>query len=272
MYNSHLDSNVSLGLNILEGCLNTNIKCHNRRTFGQDINEENAADMMSCAFQMAGALKNIGVVGCYYQIAPAYNWSLCSSYSGSKGPAYWDSIRMLHLLTKYVGTHTKVGEWPLPSAFRLDKQRAAILDGYLESGENKTPALSYTPDIDSHWLGDNALDVFGILRDELNEILIEADVAGIGFVFPEKASDFKKWIKEKAGLKDGCKIISTIFLTVFFPYRTTSVMMEKPTAIADWLLEELGDDEHIARQNLLPLLLYGPGCIRFWISKVLEGK
>ena len=269
MYNSHEDSNVSLGLNILEGCLNTNLQCHNHRNFGQDVSEENVTDMMSCAFQTAGALKNLGVTGCYYQLAPMYHWSLCSSKSG---PAYWDSVRMLHLLPKYVGKHTKAGEWPLPSAFRLEGQRSAMIAGYTKFGENSIPALSYVPDIDDHWLGDNAVDVFGILRDELNEILIDADVGGISFVFPDRAEEFKKWIKDKSTSTDGYKIVSAVFLTVFFPYRTTSMMMEKPTPVADWLLDELGDTKRTAKQNLLPLLSYGPACIRFWIDKIKEAK
>lgn len=269
MYNSHLDSNVSLGLNILEGCLDTNMKCHNYRNFGQDISEENVSDMMSCAFQTADALKNLGITGCYYQMAPMYHWSRCL---GKNGPSYWDSIRMLHMLPKYVGGHTKKGEWPLPSSFIQVGTRTSMISGYKQSGEDVIPALSYVPDIDLHWLGENSLDVFGILQDELNEILIDADVGGLSFKFPDNASGFKKWIKEKSTATDGYKIVSTTFLTVFFPYRTTSIIMQKPTAVADWLLDELGDTNRTAKQNLLSLLAYGPSCIRFWIDKVKEGK
>lgn len=269
MFNSHLDSNVSLGLNILEGCINTNKKGNSHFTFGQDITEDNVADMLSCAFQTAEAMKNTGATGCYYQMAPMYHWSLCSA---KRGPAYWDSIRMLHLLTKYVGNHTKKGEWPLPSAFRQDTQRVAMINGYRQSGEDTTMALSYVPEIDKYWLGANSYDVFEILREPVTEMLKDADTGGISFIFPDNSAGFKRWMKEKASTPEGYKIAATVFLVVFFPWRSSSLILTKPTTVIDWLLDSLGDTEKTAKQNRLSLLTYGPACIRCWIDNVKGEK
>lgn len=265
MFNSHLDSNVSLGLNILEGCAVVN-RIEGNSAFGKDITEENVGDMMSCAFQMAEALKNIGVRGCYYQIAPMYHWSLTGA---KRGPSFWDSIRMLHLLPRYVGANTKKGEWPLPMAFRLDTNRKVMLDGYYaeEESSGQRP-LSYVPEIDKYWLGDDALDVFAILEEPLKEVLKDANDGGFGFVFPSKAVTLNRWLKEKAESGKDCITAATLYLALFFPWRVTGLIMNQPMTAVDWLFDALGDNKGVTRQNRLALLTYGPSAVREWIKKV----
>lgn len=269
MFNSHLDSNISLGLNILEGCAEVN-RMQIHPPFGKDVNEENVGDMMSCAFQTADALKNIGVTCCYYRMAPMYQWYLL--VSSGKVPDYWDSIRMLHLLSKYVGTHTKKGEWPLPIAFRSESSRKAMMEAYKEIEECNQKPLSYTPEIDKYWLGDNAIEVFEILGEPLKEILLDATEGGFGFVFPDKPTGFKRWIAEKTMKTKDYTVAATLYLTMFFPWIVTSLIMQNPMTNIDWLLDALGDTNGITQQNKLYVLSFGPIAIRRWIDKIKEGK
>lgn len=268
MYNSHLDSNVSLGLNILEGCAFVN-RMEMHAPFGKDISEDNVGDMLSCAFQTAEALKNLGVTSCYYEMAPMYRWSLVKT---NGGPTYWDSIRMLHLLSQYVGAHTKKGEWPLPIAFRSEPSRKAMLEGYKEIADAHQKPLSYTPEIDKYWLGDDAIEVFEILGEPLKELLLDATEGGFGFVFPDKPSGFKKWIAEKTMKTKDYTVASVLYLTMFFPWIVTSLIMQNPMTNIDWLLDALGDENGVTQQNKLAVLEFGPIAIRCWIDKIKEGK
>ena len=264
MFNSHLDSNISLGLNILEGCAEVN-RMEMHAPFGQDISEENCGDMMSCAFQTAEALKNLGVTGCYYQMAPMYKWSLRQS---SGGPAYWDSVRMLHLLSKYVGAHTKKGEWPLPIAFSSEPSRKAMMASYKDIEEHHQKPLSYTPEIDKYWLGDDAIEVFDILEEPLKDLLMDATEGGLGFVFPKRPSSFRHWIAEKTMKTKDYTVASVLYLTMFFPWIVTGLIMSNPMTNVDWLFDALGDSNGMTQQNRLVVLEFGPIAIRRWIEKV----
>lgn len=267
LFNSHLDSNVSLGLNILEGCLLANRRQdRTRKSFGVDISEDNVDNLLSCAFQTAGALRDLGATRCYLEMALMYFWSLEDS---SRLPEYWDSVRMLHLLPKYVGTHTKAGEWPIPAAFKSDKFRASLMEKYWDRFHtNYAQPLSYVPEIDKYWLGDSAVDVFRELDEPLTEVLQDA-TNGYGFVFP-KYGNLKQWLvnKLRATPRDYVTA-SVLFLVLFFPYRCTELIPGmKPMTNVDWLLKDLGDEDLVCHHNKLTLLQLGPTCVRSWIGQI----
>ena len=71
MNNSHVDPNISLGLNILDGVRASHADL-GHKPFGVDGGSRTVQDMLRCSFMMAGALRDHGITGIYYQFPMLY--------------------------------------------------------------------------------------------------------------------------------------------------------------------------------------------------------
>lgn len=262
MNNSHVDPNISLGLNILDGVRASHADL-GHKPFGVDGGSRTVQDMLRCSFMMAGALRDHGITGIYYQFPMLYY-----AYQQEKGtlPTYWDGIRVLHLLPKYANQYTNHGEWPIPKVFIKDRPRKKLVDAYSEPikrGFGKP--LSFVPSIDSYWLGDS-LRVFEVLGKQIHDLMVGAESGEEQFDFPKSSLHFDRWLAStlstnpiKAGL---------LYLINFFPQVVSEISFGRSTGSVDRLTKLLGDEQGMVSENSFALLKFGTLSLRLWIHEI----
>lgn len=262
MNNSHVDPNISLGLNILDGIRAAHADL-NHKPFGVDGGSRTVQDMLRCSFMLAGALRDHGITGIYYQLPMLY---YAYQQETNTLPTYWDGIRVLHLLPKYANRYTHQGEWPIPTVIRKDKSRQKLVDAYggLVSHEFGK-SLSFVPDIDAYWLGDS-VDVFGILGEQVHDLMVGAQHGEEQFDFPKNPQHFDRWLAASAcinPIKAGL-----LYLINFFPQVVSKLAFKEATSSVDQLTKLLGDDQGMVSENPFALLKFGAVALRLWLHEM----
>lgn len=266
MRNADIDPNISLGLNILESCAQLDAAL-DHPILSKDVTDRDVDELLACSFLMADAMRNAGVRGTYHIVAPLHYELL-----QDKRPAYWDSVRVLHLLKRYAKAHAKNGAWPFPKALSVDsKAHLKLVDIYPKVIEKYGPALSYAPNIDSYWLGDHSIDVFDALYDVLHDVYYDASSDADVMGAPRYASEYKRWIKNTALGRNRPDLIAFLYLAMFFtPYMTFVIDQGIRSGRGDpsWLLKACFVDHDSLHVNRKTLLIYGPYSIKTVIQRL----
>lgn len=279
MYNSHKDSNFSLALNILDGCLQTQRIYQNKDKIGQDITPDNAMDMFRCAYQLASQMHKEAVAGLYFELAP----SLYISKLASDPDGYFDPVRRLSLLPSFAAPKIKDGKWPLP--FNKKYAREIRENFYSVSNEPwQMIPLSFTKE-DQMWLcpeedkrDTRMINVFKYLGEPVYGLLADAIEGQSRFEFPKNARTLDRWLKFQITETHKYYVPAVLYLLNFFPYSCSSYVITRPTVNVRFILDAMGADQVIGdsiefmQLLFLPLLRYGPLAIRYWIGDLRERK
>lgn len=269
MVNSDVDPNISLGLNILEGCANVHRNL-NHPLFGRDITDGNVDELLSCSFMLADAMRNAGATGTYYLMAPLYYEFL----GHERRPEYWDSIRVLHLLKKYATNHSKAGMWPMPPVFKpqYSKHKHMMSSLYPVVLAIYGNALSYNPPVDGHWLGEDSIDVFCILGEAISDFYYEASSENT-IQAPENPRNFARWIRNMALYVKQPNVLAFLYLTIFFPHSVADAIGfagKKGRSDPSWIFKMCSVEPQSVYDNKLSLLKYGPSAVRRWLHVQME--
>lgn len=266
VFNSDVDPNISLGLNILDGCMGVN-RFLSHSALGKDITNFNVDELLACSFMLADAMRNAGAVGTYYLMAPLYYEFL----GHDRRPEYWDSVRVLHLLKRYATKHSKAGMWPMPSVFdpKSSWHKRMLNDLYHVVVARYGTALSYNPTVDGHWLGEDAVDVFSVLGDAISDFYYDASSENI-IQAPDNPRNFDRWMKNTVLYTEQFNVISFLYLTAFFPHSVIELIgFSGKTGRRDssWVFKDCSVDPQAVYDNKLALLKYGPCAVRIWIEQ-----
>lgn len=269
MYNSDIDPNVSLGLNILEGCRNVNTAL-NHPAFGMDVTDDNVDDLLSCAFILADTMRNVGATNTYYLMAPLYYEFL----GHERRPEYWDSIRVLHLLKRYATNHSKDGMWPMPPVFKPGyiKHKQMMEDLYPVVSALYGTALSYNPSVDGYWLGRDSIDVFGTLSEAISDFYYDASSENIIQV-PVNPMNFKRWVRNMLSYNNPPYSVAFMYLTMFFPSSVADAIGfsgKQGRRDPSWIFNNCFVDPQVVHSNKLTLLKYGPAAVRWWMTVLAD--
>lgn len=263
MNNSHVDPNISLGLNFLEGIRVSNVEI-GHKPFGLDIGHRNVQDMMKCAFKAVDTLRDTGAKNIYYHLPMLYYAHLMDQ---DALPSYWDGVRMFHLLPRYMNHYAEGKIWPFPKVLVKEKPRNALYAKYGEVlAEQFGKPLSYVPDIDAYWLGDS-INVFDVLGEQIYGFMTGAELGEEGFRFPKSADHFDRWLYNELTINRNYICPGLLYLIHFFPQRVSMHAFDTIIGNADKLARMVGDDKEMVVNNPFALLKYGPPALKMWISE-----